>query len=126
MGCSTSGCNFSWTSTGSSDLSLASNTVLYSIFGVIVAGLIILVFCLVGCFLFWWMKNNAEQNEGENLYFPRSSFGARRKKTEQSYQNPFNSYPGSQDSQDSSIGRGRYIGVGDTVSHILSIMIVSL
>ena len=33
--CSTSGCNFSWTSTGDSqDLSLASNTVLYSIFGV--------------------------------------------------------------------------------------------
>ena len=26
------------------------------------------------------MKNNSEQNEGENLYFPRSSFGARRKK----------------------------------------------
>ena len=80
------------------------------------------------------MKNNAEQNEGENLYFPRSSFGARRKKvgktvfcprvtqrhfrkkfdlrlkldypqTEQSYQNPFNSYPGSQESQDSPIGK---------------------
>ena len=31
-------------------------------------------------FLFRWMKNNSEPNEGENLYFPRSSFGARRKK----------------------------------------------
>merc|ERR1740123_1249780 len=86
-----------------------------SLWEVIVFGLFILVFCLVGCFLFWWMKNNSEPSEGENLYFPRSSFGARRKKTEQSYQNPYNSYPGSEQSppEDSPPGRGRYVGVGD-------------
>ena len=95
------------------------------------------------------MKNNAEQNEGENLYFPRSSFGARRKKvsktvfcpgvmqkrfrkifdlrwrfdypqTEQSYQNPFNSYPGSQDSQDSPIGKTQMIGFRIQSKHAIT------
>lgn len=108
--CSTSGCNFSWSSSGDSDDLVSSNTVLFSVIGGIAFGLFLLLFCLFGCFLIWWKKTQEDSNEGENLYFPRSSFGNRRKKEEMSTMNSYNS----QDSY-SPPGKKRYMGVGDSL-----------
>ena len=78
--CDTSGCNWSWDSaaknqglvaaTDSSDSSL-----LIGFIGVISLGLILLLGCLLCCFIFFWRKKN-EDSKDEMLYFPRSTYTA--------------------------------------------------
>ena len=77
--CDTSGCNWSWDSAaknqGLVSATDSDSSLLIGFIGVISLGLILLLGCLLCCFIFFWRKKN-EDSKDEMLYFPRSTYTA--------------------------------------------------